>query len=318
MQFAFKVDLRVLILSRREALLGLILGSCVMAIPMAFNSAPGAYLHVPFPVIARSPFGYYFSRFVVVTRLVTALFWHAIQTYGGSTPLTQMIRAIWPSYLDIPNSIPASVGITTQQMVSHFLFWSLQFPFLMVAPHKLRWFFLFKTVVVVTAAISTTIALCVMAHGSGDIWKQKANVSGSTKSWLIMYAITSNTGSWSTVGTNISDFSRYLKNPRAGWTQTFWFPFICIWLGVLGIISTSASKQLYGEYIWDPIVIASHWTSPGGRAAAFFCGLAWVVAQIGVNVSANVISCSHDLTSLCPKYLNLRRSAALITITGGM
>lgn len=121
----------------------------------------------------------------------------------------------------------------------------------------------------------------------------------------------------STVGTNISDFSRFLKNPRNVWTQCFWFPFICVWIGVLGIIGTSASKQLYGEYIWDPIAISANWTSPGGRAAAFFCGFAWCVAQIGVNLSANVISCAHDLTSFFPKYLNLRRSAVIITITGG-
>jgi NCS1 family nucleobase:cation symporter-1 len=76
--------------------------------------------------------------------MTTALFWHAIQTYTGSTAMTQCIRAIWPSYLDIPNHIPESVGITTQQMVSHFIFWSVQFPFLLTPPHKLQWFFIFK------------------------------------------------------------------------------------------------------------------------------------------------------------------------------
>lgn len=85
---------------------------------------------------------------------------------------------------------------------------------------------------------------------------------------------------------------------------------------MLGIITTSASKTVYGEYIWDPVVIASNWDGPGGRAAAFFCGLSWTIAQIGVNISANVLSCSHDFMSLFPKYINLRRAAVLITITG--
>jgi len=58
--------------------------------------------------------------------------------------MTQMIRAIWPSYLDIPNTIPETVGITTQQMVSHFIFWTVQFPILLTPPHKLMWFFQFK------------------------------------------------------------------------------------------------------------------------------------------------------------------------------
>jgi len=58
--------------------------------------------------------------------------------------MTQCIRAIWPSYLNIPNHIPESVGITTQQMVSHFIFWTIQFPILLTPPHKLKWFFVFK------------------------------------------------------------------------------------------------------------------------------------------------------------------------------
>ena len=120
----------------------------------------------------------------------------AIQTYTGSTAMTQIIRAIWPSYLNIPNTIPASVGITTQQMCSHVLFWCLQFPFLLIPPHKLRWFFVFKTVVVMTTSVAVVIALCIQAGGAGDIWVQKPTVSGSTKSWLILSSMSSITGGW--------------------------------------------------------------------------------------------------------------------------
>ena len=110
--------------------------------------------------------------------------------------MTQIIRAIWPSYLNIPNTIPASVGITSQQMCSHVLFWSLQFPFLLIPPHKLRWFFVFKTVIVMVVSVAVVIALCVQAGGAGDIWMQQATVSGSTKNWLILSSMSSITGSW--------------------------------------------------------------------------------------------------------------------------
>jgi len=42
-----------------------------------------------------------------------------------------------------------------------------------------------------------------------------------------------------------------------------------------------------------------------------------MIAQIGVNVSANVISVSNDMASLFPKYINLRRAAIIATIIGG-
>jgi len=120
----------------------------------------------------------------------------AIQTYTGSTALTQMIRAIWPSYLNIPNHLPLSAGVTSQQLLSHFLFWSIQFPFLLIPPHKLQWFFVFKSVLVTTVATATVIAVCVQAKGAGDIWDQKPTVSGSTRSWLILSSMSSIMGGW--------------------------------------------------------------------------------------------------------------------------
>lgn len=61
---------------RREAVYCLVLGTLTVTLPLVLNGAAGAELHVPFPVVARSSFGFYFSRFAVIIRMVTALFWH--------------------------------------------------------------------------------------------------------------------------------------------------------------------------------------------------------------------------------------------------
>jgi len=302
-------------LTWREAVYCIIFGSICCTVPLVLNGVIGARLHVPFPVAMRSSFGWYFSRFAVVVRMVTALFWHAIQTYTGSTAMTQCIRAIFPSYLNIPNHIPASVGITTQQMVSHLIFWSVQFPILLTPPHKLKWFFIFKGVVVMTSSIGVVIAMTKKAGGTGDIWNQEYTVSGSTRSWLILSSLSSITGGWATMATNIPDFTRYLKKPQGVYWQVAFLPLIQLMLGLFGIISTSASKVVYGEYIWDPLSLASKWDGPSGRAGAFFVGFTWVVAQIGTNLSANVISCANDMTNLLPKYINIRRGVIIATIT---
>ncbi|KAI5267440.1 uridine permease-like protein Fui1 [Aureobasidium subglaciale] len=304
-------------LTWREAVYCIILGCLIDVVPLVLNGAIGAHLHVPFPVAARSSFGFYLARFAVVVRLVTALFWHAIQTYTGSTAITQCIRVIWPSYLDIPNHIPESVGITSQQLISHCLFWSIQFPFLLTPPHKLKAFFWFKAIVVIIVSIATVIYMTQLAGGTGDIWKQEYQVHGSRRSWLIMSSLMSVAGSWATMATNVADFTRYLKNPQGVYWQGFFLPLICLILGLFGIISTSSAKVVYGEYIWDPIGLAAQWETPGGKCLAFFVGFAWCVAQIGTNLSANVISASNDLTNLFPKYINIRRGVVLITITGG-
>ncbi|KAH9889735.1 allantoin permease [Xylariomycetidae sp. FL2044] len=304
-------------LTWREAVYCLILGTFTITIPLCLNGAAGSELHVSFPVVARSSFGFLFSRFPVIIRMVTALFWHAIQTYSGSTAMTQVIRAIWPSYLNIPNHLPASAGITTQEMVSHFLFWSIQFPFLLISPHKLKWFFVAKAVIVITAAAGTVIGMTRLANGTGDIWDQHATVSGPVKAWLIVSSMSSMTGGWATMATNVADFTRYMKTSKGVYWQVVFVPLILTVLGVFGIIGTSCAKVVYGEYIWDPLELASHWHGPGGRAAAFFVGVSWCFAQIGTNLSANVVSCANDMTSLWPKYINIRRGVIITTVTAG-
>ncbi|KAK1753665.1 allantoin permease [Echria macrotheca] len=302
-------------LTWREAIVCIIFGSLVCTVPLVLNGMVGARLHIPFPVAMRASFGWYFSRFAIVTRAITALFWHAIQTYTGSTAMTQIIRAIWPSYLDIPNHIPDSVGITTQGMVSHLIFWTVQFPILLIPPHKLKWFFVAKCVLVIVTSVAVVITMTSKAGGTGDIWNLPYGVDGSARSWLILSSLSSITGGWATMATNIPDFTRYLKSDKGVYWQVLFLPGIQLMLGLFGIICCSAAKVVYGRYIWDPLEIAAQWDGPAGRCGAFFVGLCWVVAQIGTNLSANVISCANDISCLFPKYINIRRGVILATIT---
>lgn len=119
------------------------------------------------------------------------------------------------------------------------------------------------------------------------------------------------------MATNVPDFTRYMKRSRGVWWQALLLPVISLLMGTFGIISTSCAKVIYGEYIWSPLELASHWDGPWGRCGAFFVGFCWVVAQIGTNLSANVISCANDMTNICPKYINIRRGVVITTVTAG-
>ncbi|KAK4949755.1 hypothetical protein LTR10_011597 [Elasticomyces elasticus] len=304
-------------LTWREAIFGIVFGSFVMGVPMTLNGYTGAKTHAPFPIIARASFGYHLAKFPVVVRLITCLFWHAITNFLAVGPMVQVIRAIWPSFRTLHNSIPESAGITTQEMIAYFVVWTIQFPILLIPPHKMRWLFFVKVVMCVATIVGMTIWTCTHSGGSGNIWNQKATVSGSTKSWLIMWSLNSCTASWSTVGVNIPDFTRYLRKPKDSLTQAVFFPIICTWVAVIGVVVASASYMIYNEYVWDPVVIIDSWDGPAGRAAAFFAGLSWVIAQICVNMSATVISGANDLTNLFPKWFNIVRGTIFITIIGG-
>jgi len=95
-------------LSWRQALPAIVLGNVIIGVVMVLNGTVGARLHVPFPVLNRSSFGFWFSYFSVVSRVVLALFWFGIQTTVGSECVYQMLKAIWPSIAHLPSPEPSS------------------------------------------------------------------------------------------------------------------------------------------------------------------------------------------------------------------
>lgn len=79
-------------LSWRMAIGALVLGNAIMGMVITINGRIGArvrlstrvllriiaytsQLHTPFPVLARVPFGYYASYFVVASRCALAIIW---------------------------------------------------------------------------------------------------------------------------------------------------------------------------------------------------------------------------------------------------
>lgn len=45
-----------------------------------------------------------------------------------------MLRAIWPSFRNIHNALPADADITSAQMIAYFIYWVIQLPLVMLGP----------------------------------------------------------------------------------------------------------------------------------------------------------------------------------------
>jgi len=57
---------------------------------MVLNGTIGARLHIPFPVLNRSSFGFWLSYFSVISRVVLSMFWFGIQTSIGAECVYQV------------------------------------------------------------------------------------------------------------------------------------------------------------------------------------------------------------------------------------
>lgn len=182
---------------------------------IVLNGAVGADLHVPFPIAIRASYGTYFGYFCVASRAILALFWFGIQSaYGGEcvTPVSddfmkrmyspnywglfQIISAIWPSYRDLPNHLPASAAITTQGMISYLVYHVLQAPFLFIPTHRLHYMFIFKSALVPPMALAMVIWISVKAGGGSDLFHAPPTVHGSERAWLWLMNMTSITGTY--------------------------------------------------------------------------------------------------------------------------
>ncbi|OTB01569.1 hypothetical protein M426DRAFT_265792 [Hypoxylon sp. CI-4A] len=324
-------------LTATDAILIVLIAAICNAIPTVLNGAIGADLHIPFPIAVRASYGYWLSYFCVVTRAILALFWFGVQSAQGGNCVTAIITAIWPSYARLPNTLPASAGTTSQGLLSYFIYWCIQFPLLLIPSHRLQYLFWVKTVLVTPMALAMVIWITVVAGGQGDFFYTPASVSGSTRAWLWLSNLvrnklrfltsgtqltasqqTSVTGGYSTLAVNIPDFSRFSKSRGAQLWQLPVIPVFKTLVGVFGIVSASASKKAYGTVYWSPLDIINRWQgSPGGRAAAFFAAAIWLLAQVSVNISANGVSFANDVTTLAPRWLDIRRGVVLVSLVGG-
>ncbi|KAF2455591.1 uracil permease [Lineolata rhizophorae] len=298
-------------LTWRESISVVAVGFFIISIVIAFNGATGVIHHAPFPVIARASWGFWGSYVAIISRGILAIFWFAIQTMNGANTVRVMLGAIWPSFLTLPNHIPESEGIATNTMVSFFIFWLIQVPFLCMHPNNLRWLFMAKSTIVPAAWIAILIWAFVATPGL-DIFDQQATIHGSEYSWAYLASLTSVIGNYATLSVNQADFSRYSR-VNVKWQLMYvpMLPIIFTFISFIGIAASSAGAKLYGTLEWDPMALIANWDN---RACRFFGAFSFALATLGVNISANSLSAANDLAALFPNYVNIRRGQLICAV----
>ncbi|KAL4943579.1 permease for cytosine/purines, uracil, thiamine, allantoin-domain-containing protein [Aspergillus oleicola] len=298
----------------------------------------GAVYHISFPVVCRSSFGVWGSLWPVLNRTVMAIIWYGVQSYiGGEIHassrgtktltylsgqcITLMIRAIWPSYENIPNGIPESSGVDTKNFVSFFLFWLLSLPALWFPVHQLRHLFTVKSIYSPIAAIAFFAWAISRANGLGPIIHQSHTVHGSALAWAVVKSLMSCMGNFAALIMNDPDFSRFARKPKdALWAQLFTIPIGFGITSFIGIIASSSSSVIFGgDYIWNPLDLLGRFlegASSAERFGIFIIALGFALAQLGTNISANSVSAGTDMTALLPRYMNIRRGSYICAAIG--
>ncbi|KAH6673948.1 permease for cytosine/purines, uracil, thiamine, allantoin-domain-containing protein [Plectosphaerella plurivora] len=280
----------------------------------------GAVYHISYPVVSRSSFGVWGGLWPVFNRTVMACVWYGVQAYIGGGCVYVMLRAIWKSYGDIPDTFGEDSGTSTARFVSFFLFWLFSLPAIWFPVHQIRHLFTVKAYVVPVAGIAFLIWTIVKAGGIGPIVSQPSSASGSEWSWAFLKGIMSSIANFATLIVNDPDFSRFAGKPKdAFWSQLITIPAGFAITSLIGILVSSASGIIYPEPEWDPIRVLDKFIDTGNsgeRFAIFLLAFAFALAQLGTNIAANSVSAGTDMTALLPRYINIRRGGYVCAAIG--
>ena len=298
-----------------QAILTIFLGNVVVLIPMILNGRAGAKYGIPFPVFARASFGVKGANIPALLRAIVACGWFGIQTWIGGFALYQMFRLWIPSLETLPQIFPASFGLETGPAIMFFLFWALNMYVVYLGVESIKKLLVFKAFFLPLAALALLFWAIAASDGLGPILAQPSKFTNSAAFFHFFFpALTGMVGFWATLSLNIPDFTRYAKSQKAQTVgQAIGLPPSMTLFAFIGVAVTSATMIIYGETIWDPVVLAGKFEN---KILVSFAMIAVAISTLATNIAANIVSPANDFANIAPKKINFKTGGFITGIIG--
>ncbi|MCI0589241.1 MAG: NCS1 family nucleobase:cation symporter-1 [Planctomycetes bacterium] len=303
-----------------QAILCVALGNTIVLVPMLLNAHAGAKYGIPFPVFARASFGVLGANVPALLRALVACGWFGIQTWIGGHSLYELALAVSPSLKEVRTPlepVTALVGITPGELLCFAIFWLVNLWFILRGTESIKWLETWAAPVLIATGLGLLAWAWAKAGGFGPMLSAPSRFL-TTGEFLRAFApgLTAMVGFWATLSLNIPDFTRYARSQRDQRVgQALGLPTTMILFAFIGIAVTSATPLLFGETIWDPVVLLGR---VGGPMLTLFCMLALSVATLTTNLAANVVSPANDFSNLAPSRISYRAGGILTAVIGAL
>jgi nucleobase:cation symporter-1, NCS1 family len=288
-----------------QAVLTILLGNLIVLIPMLLNAHAGARYGIPFPVFVRASFGVRGANVPAVLRALVACGWFGIQAWIGGQAIDSMLRIVWPAAASVPGS----------SWICFFLFWALNMAVVWRGIETIKFLEGIGAPFMLVVGLLLLFWVTGKAGGFGPVLSTPSKFH-STREFVRFFipALTGMVGFWATVALNIPDFTRYAKSQRAQMVgQALGLPTAMTLYSFIGVAVTSASAVIFGEAIWDPVVLLGRFHQP---VVALIALVALLVATLNTNVAANVVSPSNDFSNLWPRMISFRTGGLITGVVG--
>lgn len=282
------------------------LANCIVLVPMLLIGRAGAKHGIPFPVLARAPFGVIGANLPAVLRGLVACGWFSINCYFGALALHGLANT-----LGMGLAVPAAgETISQSQFVCFLLFWAVHIGFIWKGLESVRLLEVVAAPLMITASVALVVWAFVNVSPSQIFSLPAKVVEGGPKTWA---ALTGLVGFWATLALNIPDFTRFAKSQRQQVIgQAVGLPLPMALFSLVGVIGFSVSQILYGKAQLFPDGLLTQM----GPVAAGIGLVVILLANLTTNVAANLVSPSYDFSQLAPSKISFRMGGLIAAVLG--
>lgn len=296
-----------------QAMITILLGNCIVLIPMVLNAHAGTKYGVSFPVLCRASFGTKGANIPAVLRAIVACGWFGIQTWIGGQAIDALLSAVWSGWANLDTSIG---GNPLHLWISFLAFWAIQVVIILKGIEGIKYLESWSAPLLLLGGL---VLLYWAASNAGGLGNVLLNVTALQKNkmdfWTIFPgALTASVGYWATLSLNIPDFTRYAKSQKSQMLgQAFGLPLTMTAFAFIGVAVTSATVIIYGEAIPNPVDLMKKFDS---IVVILFAMLIIFLAQLSTNMAANVVSPSNDFSNLNPKRISYVAGGLITAVIG--
>ena len=302
-------------MSWEQALWTVLLGNLIVLVPMALSGHAGTKYGIPFPVFARASFGIVGAHIPSLLRAIVACGWFGIQTWIGGAAIYTMVLIFVPGAESFPALLPAWVGITWLEFTCFMAFWVMNIWFIWKGIDSIRILEVLSAPFLIVCGLALLMWAYYRADGFGPMLQAESRFTSRAEFWNLFFpSLTAMVGFWATLTLNISDFTRYARSQRAQVLgQLAGLPSTMVLFAFIGVGVTSATIVIFGEAIWDPVILVRRFDSP---VLVFFCMIAVLIATITTNAAANVVGPANSFANMWPAKINFKRGGYITGVLG--
>ncbi len=295
-----------------QALVTIFIGNAIVLIPMILNGHVGVKYGIPYPVFTRASFGILGSNIPALLRALVACGWFGIQTWIGGTAIYTLVLQLFP---DVRNITGEVLGVGYIPFLCFMTFWFMNMFFVWKGLNSIKWLEALCAPFLIIGGVALLYWAYTNADGITQVFETKSKFETSADFYRFFFpALTGIIGFWATLSLNIPDFTRYAKDQKSQVIgQIFGLPTTMTFFAFIGVAVTSSTLAIYGEAIWDPIILIQKFDNP---LVVIFSVITVLLATLTTNVAANVVGPANDFSNLAPRYINFSRGGLITGILG--